>query len=121
MFLPRYVAAAALAAVLVPAAHAATYDIGPGKAYTSLGAFAFEDLEPGDTVNIHYRAEPYREKIRVRAQGTPSMPVTIRGIAGPGGERPVLDGINATTRSTDIYSYEPLQDLGADHCVPWPQ
>lgn len=95
-----------------PMAAAVVYDIGPGRPYTSLGAFPFEQLQAGDIVNIHYRPEPYREKVRIRAQGTPSSPVIIRGISGPGGERPILDGINATTRTTDTYGYPPLQDLG---------
>lgn len=43
----------ALALADVLPAHAAVYDIGPGKPYLSLGAFPFEDLQAGDTVNIH--------------------------------------------------------------------
>ena len=112
MLLRSFLAGLAFVPALTLCAGATDYDIGPGQTYTSLGAFPFENLQAGDTVRIHYRAEPYREKIRVRAQGDPGSPVTIRGIAGPSGERPILDGIDATTRSTDIYSYEPLQDLG---------
>lgn len=111
-FLSRSIKVVGLIALSVLPAIGAVVDIGPGQAYTSLGEFSFESLGAGDVVNIHYRAEPYREKLRLRAQGTPAAPMVIRGVLGPNGERPVLDGINATTRKTDTYSYEPLQDFG---------
>ena len=38
-------------------------------------------------------------EVRGRAEGTQSAPVTIRGVPGPNGERPILDGNGATTRA----------------------
>jgi len=77
---------------------AATYEIGPGKTYETIGAFAWENLAAGDTVKIYYKSTPYYEKFGVWAQGTSTSPVTIQGVAGSGGELPVIDGIDATTR-----------------------
>ena len=95
--------AAVLAAVLpalalpLPAA-AATWEVGPGRAHTSIGAVPWESLQPGDQVLIHWRAEPYREKFVIARQGTAAAPIVVRGIPGPAGQLPVIDGNGATTR-----------------------
>ena len=91
-------AAAALAGLSGLAA-ATTYDVGPGKTYANVGDVPLESLTAGDTVLIYYRTTPYKEKFVIAAVGTPSAPVTIRGVLGPNGERPVLDGNGATTRA----------------------
>jgi len=52
----------------------------------------------GDTVLIHWRSVPYREKWVVGRSGTVGSPITIRGVPGPGGALPVIDGQGATTR-----------------------
>jgi hypothetical protein len=54
-------------------------------------------------VLIYYRATPYKEKWVICRQGTPSAPITVRGIAGPSGELPIIDGNGATTRSALNY------------------
>ncbi|MEK6321795.1 MAG: Ig domain-containing protein [Acidobacteriota bacterium] len=79
------------------------YEVGPGKPYASIGAVPWESLQPGDTVLIYYRATPYKEKWVICRQGTSSAPITVRGVAGPNGELPVVDGNGATTRSTLNY------------------
>ena len=79
------------------------YEVGPDKPYTSIGAVPWESLQPGDTVLIYYRATPYKEKFVICRQGTASAPITVRGIAGPNGELPVIDGNGATTRSALSY------------------
>lgn len=38
------------------------FEVGPGQAYASIGAVPWEALNAGDTVRIHWRATPYREK-----------------------------------------------------------
>ena len=83
----------------VPSGQGTDYPVGPGFALTSLDQVPWERLAPGDTVRLHYRAEPYRGKFLVAAKGTAAKPVRICGVRGPGGERPVIDGQNATTRS----------------------
>jgi hypothetical protein len=87
-------------AIAVPApARAMTYEVGPGKPYANIGDVPLEALAAGDTVLIYYRATPYKEKFVIAAVGTESAPVTIRGVLGPNGERPILDGNGATTRA----------------------
>lgn len=78
-------------------ASAATYEIGPGKQFASISQAPWPDLKPGDTVLIHWRLEPYREKWVLCLEGTPDAPITVRGVPGPDGQLPVLDGANAVT------------------------
>ncbi len=82
---------------------ASLYEVGPGKPYLSIGAVPWESLQPGDTVLIYYRATPYKEKFVLCRQGTAAAPITVRGIGGPNGELPVIDGNGATTRSVLNY------------------
>ncbi|MCU0225700.1 MAG: right-handed parallel beta-helix repeat-containing protein [Acidobacteria bacterium] len=99
--MPRAAVLAALLPALVlslSAAAAATREVGPGRPYTSIGAVPWESLQPGDQVLIHWRQEPYREKFVIARQGTATAPIVVRGVPGPAGERPVIDGNGATTR-----------------------
>ncbi len=89
--------AAALVMSAAPAL-ATTYEVGDGKPYTSIGAVPWESLNAGDTVLIYYRATAYKEKFVLGRVGTVSQPITVRGVAGGGGELPVIDGQSATTR-----------------------
>jgi len=75
----------------------ATYDVGPGKPYTELTTVPWLSLTAGDVVNIHYRAEPYRTKIGLRAQGSADAPVVINGVTDTNCQRPVISGENAVT------------------------
>jgi len=76
---------------------AATYSVGPGQTYSSIGATPLATLQPGDTVRIHYRETPYKEKWVICRQGTAELPITFTGVAGPNGELPVIEGIGAAT------------------------
>jgi hypothetical protein len=89
----------ALLATLPADAWATTYEVGPGKPLANVGDVPWEALNAGDTVLIHYRAAPYKEKFVLSRVGTPSQPIVVRGVLGPNGERPVLDGKDATTRA----------------------
>jgi hypothetical protein len=79
-------------------AGAATYEVGPGKPYATPSAVPWESLLPGDLVLIHWQSTPYRDKWVICRQGTATAPIVVRGVAGPGGERPVIDGNGAVTR-----------------------
>ncbi|MCD4748618.1 MAG: right-handed parallel beta-helix repeat-containing protein [Thermoanaerobaculales bacterium] len=81
-------------------ASATNYEVGPGQTLTSIGEVPWESLMPGDRVLIHRRAEPYAEKWVICRQGTEADPIVISGMPGPSGELPVIDGRNATTRTT---------------------
>lgn len=97
--------AAAMLASLPASARAGTFEVGPGKPYANVGDVPWESLNAGDTVLIYYRATPYKEKFVLSRVGTPSQPITVRGVLGPNAERPILDGKDATTRSQlDYYS-----------------
>ena len=88
-----------LLVITVTPSEAATYDVGPSRQYTAIGMVPWESLQPGDVVLIHWRPEPYREKWVICRRGTQSQPIVVRGVPGPNGERPVIDGRDATTRS----------------------
>ena len=81
-----------------PLAIAATYEVGPGKPYATPSAVPWESLQPGDVVLIHWQATPYKDKWVICRQGTAAAPIVVRGVAGPGGERPIIDGNGASTR-----------------------
>jgi hypothetical protein len=76
-----------------------TYDVGPEFANKALASVPWAQLEPGDAVRIHYRPEPYREKLLLTQSGTAQAPITLCGVPDASGNLPVLDGSNATTNS----------------------
>jgi putative Ig domain-containing protein/parallel beta helix pectate lyase-like protein len=82
---------------------ATTYEVGPSKALTSIGQVPWESLQAGDMVLIYWRSTPYKEKWVICRQGTQAAPITVRGVPGPAGELPVVDGNGATTRSSLNY------------------
>jgi hypothetical protein len=75
----------------------ATYNVGPGQAYTELTNVPWLSLQAGDVVNIFYRATPYKTKIGLRAQGTPTAPVYINGVTDASCNRPTISGDGAVT------------------------
>jgi len=82
---------------------AATYEVGPNKPLTGIGQVPWESLQAGDTVLIYWRSNPYKEKWVICRQGTQAAPITVRGVPGPAGELPVIDGNGATTRTALNY------------------
>ena len=80
-----------LGIALAGEALATIYTVGPGKSYPNLASVPFDQLEPGDTVKIHYRKAPYRERIILRRSGTKERPIRIQGIPNKG-RLPVIDG-----------------------------
>lgn len=99
-------AAVIVLAISLGRAFSATYDVGPGQPLANIGDVPWESLAAGDTVQIHYRATPYREKWVIGRQGSAAAPITVRGIPGPGGELPIIDGASATTRLALDYASE---------------
>jgi hypothetical protein len=101
----RFITSLILAIMLLPglAGAATTYDVGPGKIYDSIGAVPWESLQPGDLVLIYWRSTPYKEKWVICRQGTAAAPIIVRGVPGPNGELPIIDGNDATTRSALNY------------------
>ncbi len=79
-------------------AAAATYEVGPGKPLTTIGAVPWESLMPGDLVLIHARPTPYAEKWALNRSG-----VTVRGVPDASNNLPIITGLGATTRSQLAY------------------
>ncbi|MFC5457098.1 polysaccharide-degrading enzyme [Prosthecobacter fluviatilis] len=79
-------------------AHTAVYEVGPSQPLPDIGSVPWEKLAAGDTVRIHWREQPYREKWVLSCRGTAEKPVTVSGVPGPAGQLPVIDGEDATTR-----------------------
>jgi hypothetical protein len=95
----RWCAVSALVlCVCAGSADAAVHEVGPGRAYEAIGDVPWESLAPGDVVLIHGRSTPYREKWTITRQGTASAPIVVRGVPGPDGRLPVIDGNGAVTR-----------------------
>ena len=83
--------------LVAPSAWAATYNVGPGQPLATIGAVPWATLQPGDTVRIHWRSTPYKEKWVICRQGTAAAPITVTGVPGPLGQLPVIDGAGAVT------------------------
>ena len=89
--------AIALLALALPAG-AATYNVGPGQTYATPSAVPWESLLPGDQVLIHWKSTPYNDKWVICRRGTEALPIVVRGVPGPAGELPIIDGSGAATR-----------------------
>lgn len=76
-------------------ASAAVYDVGGPNGLSSIGKLPWLHLSPGDTVRIHYRPQPYREKWVICAAGRAGAPITFTGVPGVEGKLPVIDGREA--------------------------
>lgn len=72
--------------------------VGPGQAYTELGQVDWARLPEGATVKILHRETPYVGKISITVGG-----VTVEGVPGPHGERPILSGNGAVNRADEIF------------------
>lgn len=83
--------------------------VGPGEEFADLSGVPWRTLAPGDTVCIFPNTgnAPYHQKFGLTRDGTATAPITIRGIPDESGNRPILDGTNATCVSS-----HPSQDRG---------
>lgn len=80
------------------------YRVGPGQPLASLAEVPWKTLAPGNKVLVHWRAQPYAEKILVSTRGTAEAPITLEGVPGPNGELPVIDGTNAVAAANIGYA-----------------
>lgn len=80
--------------------HATDYHIGPNQALADVDGVNWANLQAGDRIYIHWRAQPYKEKWVINAQGTAQNPIEIIGVSGPQGQQPVIDGDGAVTVSS---------------------
>jgi hypothetical protein len=86
-----------------------TFDVGDDKEYKTLAAVPWSRMGWGDAVRIFWRPAPYKEKISITGSGNAKSPLRICGIAGPKGERPIIDGDGATTGKTAQF-YHPVHE-----------
>ncbi|MGQ0543203.1 MAG: putative Ig domain-containing protein [Blastocatellia bacterium] len=89
--------AALLLLFIAISAQAVVYEVRPNTALDTIAEVPWATLQPGDTVLIHWRSTPYKEKWVICRQGTAALPITVRGVPGPNGELPVIDGNGAVT------------------------
>ncbi len=104
----RYLSLILVSVVVLPGPLWATdFEVGPGQTYTAIGEVPWESLAPGDRVLIHWRSTPYKEKWVIARRGTAAQPIVVRGVPGPSGQLPVIDGRDATTRQAlDFWNEE---------------
>ena len=76
---------------------ATVYEVKPGTPLDTISEVPWAALQPGDIVLIHWRSTPYKEKWVICRQGTEQMPITVKGVPGPNGELPIIDGNGAVT------------------------
>ena len=76
---------------------AENYHIGPDYDMKAIADAPWDALNPGDTVFIHWRDTPYKEKWIINLRGTEENPIVVSGVANDNGELPEIDGNNATT------------------------
>jgi hypothetical protein len=88
------------------------YPVGPGQRYEQLADVPFERLGPGDTVRIHARPEPYREKLMVSGIGRADAWIRVCGVPSATGALPVIDGDGASTRDGLVFPYDGHQARG---------
>ncbi len=93
-----------IALLEISAAAAADYQVGEGQGMlTTISEVPWESLGPGDRVLIHWREAPYQEKWVLCRRGTAVAPIVVKGVPGPGGALPVIDGRGAVTREALNY------------------
>ena len=82
------------------------YNVGPNFQMTHLSQVPWSTLGAGDVVNIYYNGSTYKEKFLISSSGAAGNPITIKGIAGPNGEKPIVDGDNAVSTGGQCYNTE---------------
>lgn len=73
-----------------------TYHVGPGQDHADPLTVPWASLNPGDTVQIHWREKPYHSRWAINRQGTPGQPITIEGIPAKNGLLPIIDASEAS-------------------------
>ncbi len=73
----------------------AEFHVGPGQVYATLADVPWQVVGAGSTVYVHYRPQPYATKLLLSNRGTSDAWIKLLGVAGPNGERPIIDGDNS--------------------------
>ncbi|MDB6027616.1 MAG: hypothetical protein JWM68_3839 [Verrucomicrobiales bacterium] len=94
----RWSLAVALLAFVSTRSFATEFHVGPKQKLQAVSDVPWESLKAGDQVLIDWRPEPYKEKWVICCKGTEKAPIVVRGVPGPKGTLPVIDGNGASTR-----------------------
>src|SRR5262245_44750095 len=78
-----------------PPARGEFYEVGPQKRYANLRDVPWHKLRPGDQVKVHWREEPYRDKVHLSKRGEPERPIVVEGVPDKDGRRPLLEAGDA--------------------------
>ncbi|HET7774664.1 MAG TPA: right-handed parallel beta-helix repeat-containing protein [Burkholderiaceae bacterium] len=99
-----------------PSGNGTDYQVGPQPGQLAdIQDVPWEQLKAGDTVRIFHRAAAYPGKFLLAGKGTADRPIRVCGVPGPNGERPVIDGNNAITRTQLKYSNDNSPSGGLLH------
>jgi hypothetical protein len=88
-----------------PALSGTTYEVGPARAFTTIQSVPLNTAPAGSTVRIHNDGTPgnptvYHEYFQITTKnGTASQPIRVVGCPATNGEKPIVDGQNATGAS----------------------
>jgi hypothetical protein len=83
-----------------------TYRVGPGQAYADLWMVPWSQLGAGDTVLVFWQAAAYHSKITINHGGSADSPLTIQGVLGPNGEKPILEADGAVENPDASYPHQ---------------
>ena len=100
-------------------AMATDYNVGPGRPISTLAGVPWSSLAAGDTVYIHYAT--YHEKFNLSTRGTAAKPIRVIGVPDSAGNRPVIDGDNATTPASSDFKWQDpalIQENGVVFVTP---
>jgi hypothetical protein len=93
---------------------ATDYHVGQGQTYVTIGAVPWYTLKAGDTVYIH--PGTYHEKFLLSTRGTVTNPIRVLGVLDGNGNRPIIDGQNATTSTNNHFHW---QDVSGNAVIQW--
>lgn len=94
-----------------------TYEVGPTKPLRDLNAVQWNLLRGGDTVRIHNEdttgnaPTTYHQHIALIGSGTADQPIRICGVPDARGNKPILDGADATSRRDEDWASGYIENL----------
>ena len=99
-FVSSFLASSFAFTALPTLAHAATYQVGPGKPFAEISAVA-RMLKPGDVVEV--QGDHTYAAVELAQNGTQAAPITLRGIR-VNGKRPIISGGDNTVLITGSFT-----------------
>lgn len=91
------------------------YDVGPARALKNINDVPWPQLGPGDTVRIHNddttgdNPTTYHQHFAILGTGTAKEPIRVCGVPDAKGNKPIVDGADATTRPDEDWGRGALE------------